>query len=223
MRPPDRPVPPAAVLWDLDGTLIDTEPLWIKAEYALVGAHGGTWSDDHARSIVGSDLLDAARYIRRVGGVDLEPVPLVEGLIDNVLSGVGDDPVWRPGALGLLDELATAGVPCALVTMSWRRLVDHIVALLPEALFQAVVAGDQVANGKPHPEPYLKAASLLGVDPADCIAIEDSPTGADSANAAGCTVLAVPNLVDIPQRQGRVIMSSLSPVDLATLRRMFRR
>lgn len=223
MTSPGRPARPAAVLWDLDGTLIDTEPLWKRAEYALVGAYGGTWSDDHALRIVGSDLLDAAHYIRRVGGVELEPVPLVEGLIDNVLAGVGDSPVWRPGALELLEELATAGVPCALVTMSWRRLADRIVELLPEALFQAVVAGDQVANGKPHPEPYLTAASLLGVNATDCIAIEDSPTGADSANAAGCTVLAVPNLVDIPQRPRRVIMSSLCGVRLPSLRRMFER
>jgi len=220
MTPTGHP-PPAAVLWDLDGTLIDTEPLWMRAEYALVGAHGGTWSDDHARSIVGSDLLDAARYIRRVAGVDIEPVPLVEGLIDNVLLGVGDDPVWRPGALDLLEELGTAGVPCALVTMSWRRLADRVVELLPEALFEAVVAGDQVANGKPHPEPYLTAASLLGVDPVDCVAIEDSPTGAESANAAGCTVLAVPNLVDIPRWPRRMIVPSLCDVDLPTLQRMF--
>ncbi len=214
---------PAAVLWDLDGTLIDTEPLWKAGEYALVAEYGGTWSEEHANAIIGNDLLTAAEYIRVNGGVALAPIDIVERLVALVTNGIGGDPPWRPGALALLAELGDKGIPCALVTMSWRRLADHIVALLPEDVFQAVVAGDQVANGKPHPEPYLKAASLLGVDPADCIAIEDSPTGADSANAAGCTVLAVPNLVDIPQRQGRVIMSSLSPVDLATLRRMFRR
>ena len=212
---------PAAVLWDLDGTLIDTEPLWKQAEHALVAEHGGTWTDADALAIVGSDLLDAARYIRHVGGVDLEPVELVDRLIDGVLAGVGDEPRWRPGAIELLGELTEASVPCALVTMSWQRIVDRVAELLPGMPFDALVAGDQVRNGKPHPEPYLAAAAALGVDPSDCVAIEDSPTGAASANAAGCTVLVVPNMVAVAPHPRRVVVPSLRGVTLTTLRRLF--
>lgn len=208
---------PAAVLWDLDGTLIDTEPLWKVGEYALVAEHGGQWSESHANAIVGSDLLEAAEYIRRQGGVDLAPVDIVERLVTFVADGIGDDTPWRPGAVALLDQLVATAIPCALVTMSWRPIVDRVAALLPGAPFAAFVAGDEVDNGKPHAEPYLRAATALGVDPRACVAIEDSPTGIASARAAGCAVLAVPNMVEVTDAEGVTVMRSLADVDLGVL------
>ena len=145
----------------MDGTLVDTEPYWIECEFELVDAHGGTWSQDHAHAIVGSDLLESARYIREHGGVHLPAEEIVNRLLDGVIARVRREVPWRPGARDLLAELRVENVPCALVTMSWRRLVDAIVSELPRGSFAATVVGDEVRRGKPHPEPYLAAARAL--------------------------------------------------------------
>jgi HAD superfamily hydrolase (TIGR01509 family) len=199
----------AAVLWDMDGTLVDTEPYWIETEYALAERHGGTWSDEHALNLVGNDLLDSARYIREHMGIALEPDQIVEQLLDGVVARVEQEVPWCPGAVELLAALGAADVPCALVTMSWRRFVAPVLTALPPETFRTIVTGDAVSQGKPHPEPYLTAARLLGVDPVDCLAIEDSNTGARSAEAAGCTVLVVQNHVPVLSGERRVFRDTL--------------
>ncbi|HEX5860471.1 MAG TPA: HAD family phosphatase [Nocardioides sp.] len=208
---------PSAVLWDMDGTLVDTEPYWVAAEFALAEAHGGTWSQDHALNLVGNDLIASGRYIREHMGIDLEPSLIVEELLDRVVAAVERSVPWRPGAVELLAGLHERGTPCALVTMSYRRFVAPILAALPAGTFAEVVTGDAVLHGKPHPEPYLKAARALGVDPAGCLAIEDSNTGARSAEAAGCTVLVVPNHVPVLPGRRRVFVESLSGLEVADL------
>lgn len=211
---------PAAVLWDMDGTLVDTEPYWIEVEHALVEAHGGTWSQEHAMQLVGNDLIESGRYIREHGGVDLEPAEIVEILLDGVVERVEQEVPWRPGARELLADLAESGVPCALVTMSYRRFVAPVLAGLPERAFEVVVTGDAVTQGKPHPEPYLTAARLLGLDPAECLAIEDSNTGARSAEAAGCRVLVVENHVPVLPGERRVFRDTLAGLGTSDLRRL---
>lgn len=213
---------PAAVLWDMDGTLIDTEPYWMAAERDLVADFGGTWSEEHAHAIVGFDLLDAARFIAANSPVDLAPAEIVERLLDGVIGRLALGIPWRPGARKLLEEVNGLGIPCALVTMSWRRFVEPVLAQLPPDTFAAVVTGDEVSMGKPHPEPYLRAASLLGVSADQCVAIEDSPTGVASARAAGCAVVGVPNILEIKDQPGVWIRDSLTQVsaqDLAGLSR----
>ncbi len=158
-------------------------------EHELAERHGGTWTEQDSLNLVGNDLLESGRYIREHMGIDLEPAEIVEQLLDGVIEQIRVAVPWRPGAVELLADLAAAGVPCALVTMSYRRFVEPILDGLPEGTFAAVVTGDAVERGKPYPDPYLKAARLLGVDPADCLAIEDSNTGARSAETAGCPVL----------------------------------
>ncbi len=150
---------PAAVLWDMDGTLVDTEPYWIACEYELVAEHGGAWSEDHAHAIVGMDLRDAAAYIRDHGPVDMAVDDIVNRLLDGVTLKVRGSVPWRPGARELLADLRARGVRCALVTMSWRRFADAVVDALPVDSFDVIVAGDEVANGKPDPEPYATAAA----------------------------------------------------------------
>jgi len=201
-----------AVLWDMDGTLVDTEPAWIAAEHALVTEHGGTWTHEHAMALVGADLLDAGSYLREHGGVDLTPHAIVEELLDRVVGVVTADIPWRPGARALLAAVREAGVPCALVTMSWERFATPVVAALPTGTFDVVVTGDAVSRGKPHPDPYLRAAELLGLDPADCVAVEDSPTGAASAAAAGCATLVVPHHVPVSAGPGLTFADSLETV-----------
>lgn len=205
------------MLWDLDGTIIDTEPFWFAAEHDLVRSFGGSWSDEHALALVGSDLLSAGRYIRDTAGVDLEPAAIVERLVANVNERLRTEIPWRPGARALLASLRSAGVPCALVTMSYRSLTVPIVDGLPADTFAAIVTGDSVTHGKPHPEPYLTAARLLGFDPEACVAIEDSDTGARSASAAGCHVLAVPGHTSIEAGPGRTFASTLEGVTVEFL------
>ncbi len=208
----------AAVLWDMDGTLVDSEPHWIATEHALVEAHGGVWTDAHAHALVGNPLLVSADYIREHGGVELPSEEIVELLLDGVISRMSGRLPWRPGARALLEEILAAGIPCALVTMSYRRFADAILAGLPVGSFQAVVTGDEVTHGKPHPEPYLTAAARLGVDPRDCLVIEDSATGIASGEAAGATVVGVPHVVAIPAAPNRTLVDSLEELDLGTLR-----
>src|SRR5690349_12022374 len=194
----------------MDGTLVDTEPYWIEVEYALVDEFGGTWTQADALELVGNDLLVSGAYLRDHGGVDLEPEVIVERLLDGVIARIRERVPWRPGAVELLAALQQAGVPCALVTMSYQRFVAPVLAALPVGTFATVVTGDAVTVGKPHPEPYLTAAAILGVDAHDCLAIEDSNTGAKSAEAAGCTVLVVPNHVPVLDGERRVFRDTLS-------------
>jgi HAD superfamily hydrolase (TIGR01509 family) len=214
---------PDAVLWDMDGTLVDTEPYWIESEFELVEKHGGTWSTEHALNLVGNDLLDSGRYIREHGGIDLEPAEIVEELLDRVVRRVEQQVPWQPGAVELLADLRADGVRCALVTMSYRRFVEPILAALPEDTFEVVVTGDAVTHGKPHPEPYQKAAAILGVPPGRTLAIEDSNTGARSAEAAGCTVLVVPNHVPVLPGARRVFRESLDQMTSSSLSGLFAR
>ena len=172
---------------------------------------------EHSLNLVGNDLLDSGAYIREHMGIDRTPREIVDELLDGVVERVRRAVPWRPGARELLAALRAEDVPCALVTMSWTRFATPIVQQLPAGTFGALVTGDVVELGKPHPEPYLAAAALLEVDPADCLAIEDSNTGAKSAEAAGCTVLCVPNHVPILEGERRVFAETLEGLTPAAL------
>jgi HAD superfamily hydrolase (TIGR01509 family) len=211
------PDPAPAVLWDFDGTLVDTEPYWIEEEYALVESFGATWSDEHALALVGNDLLESGRYIVEHTGIPLSPAEVVDRLLDGVVVHMERRVPWRPGARELLAELRTAAVRCGLVTMSYERFVAPALAQLPADTFECVVTGEHVERGKPHPDPYLQAARLLGLHPAECVAIEDSGPGAASAAAAGCRVVVVPNHVVVPPDAGRTVVPSLTDLDAAAL------
>ena len=212
----------AAVLWDMDGTLVDTEPYWIAEERALVELHGGVWTDEHAYQLVGNDLMVSAQYIIDHAPIPLTPVEVVHELLGGVVRRVSEHVPWRPGAWELLEALGEAGVPCALVTMSWRSLADVFVTSLPAGTFTAVITGDEVAHGKPHPEPYRAAARALGVELQHCVAIEDSPPGVASAVAAGVPTIAVPHAVPVPHTDGAVQIDGLAGVKPADLLRLLR-
>ena len=156
-------------------------------------------------------------YIRD-HGVDLTAEEIVDSLMTSVIAGCAKRMPWRPGARELLLQLRAEGIPCAMVTMSYERLARAVADQLEPDTFVTLVTGDQLRNGKPHPEAYLTAAARLGVDPSRCVAIEDSPTGVASAEAAGCVVLAVPNQVPLEPAPTRTVLATLVGVGVDDLR-----
>lgn len=207
---------PAAVLWDMDGTLVDTEPCWMAAETELVTEFGGRWTHEDAVQMIGLPLLTAARVLA-AHGVDLPHDQIAQRLVSSVAAAVARELVWQPGARELLTELREAGVPCALVTMSYRVLAEAVVAQAPDGVFDVMVTGDEVERGKPDPEPYLRAAELLGVRVEDCVAVEDSPPGIASALASGARTLGVQHIVPVEERPGLSRVGTLAGVGLAEL------
>ena len=211
---------PKAVLWDMDGTLVDTEPYWMNAEHELVGEFGGVWNDDLAHLLVGNPLLVSAQVIRDNSPVTLAPEQIVDRLLESVIRQMREHIPWRPGAAELLNEAVAQGIPNALVTMSYASFAQVMVDELPAGTFSATVTGDAVTHGKPHPEPYLKAAEALGVDPIDCLAVEDSPTGARSAVDSGARTVAVPHIVAVPDEVGAAKVDTLAGQSLESLWRI---
>ena len=206
---------PAAVLWDMDGTLIDSEPYWIAAETELARGFGVEWTHEDGMGLVGKPLPHSAEILR-ARGVDLDASDIVDFLIERVTVQVRAHTPWLDDARGLLDAVVSAGIPCALVTMSYSRLADAVVSRIPDA-FAVVVTGDQVTHGKPHPEAYLTAASRLGVPIERCIAIEDSPSGIGSAYTAGATTIGVRRLAPVEARPGLTRLRSLDGLTVDTL------
>src|SRR5271169_2867234 len=198
-----------AVLFDMDGLLIDSEPLWLEAETAIMARLGAHWSEADQARLLGGSL---ERPVRSLLSKATRPAPpelvgewLMSGIIERVRRG--GVPV-QPGALELLAAVRQAGLPHALVTSSERGFMDAVLASTGMR-FQVLVCAEDVTATKPDPEPYLLAAKLVGVDPGDCCALEDSPNGVASAEAAGCRVFAVPSLVPIPPAPGRTVVPSL--------------
>lgn len=207
---------PAAVLWDMDGTLVDTEPYWLAAETELVTAWGGTWTHEDGLALVGSSL-EGSSTVLQSRGVALSVDEIIQLLTDRVLEQIETEVPWRPGARELLAELLEAGIPSALVTMSIRRLADRVVGAIGFPAFAVVVSGDEVEHGKPHPEPYLRAAALLGVPIEDCVAVEDSEFGTASAVASGAATIAVPLHVTLPDSPAYTTWPGLAGSSVADL------
>jgi len=188
---------PAAVLWDMDGTLVDTEPYWMAAEGPLVASHGGTWTHEQALRLVGLGLEDAARILQDAG-VRMGVHDIVDRLTGEVMTSLAVDGVpFRPGARELLESLRAAGVKTALVTMSLRRMARTVVDLIDFDAFDLIVAGDDATRPKPFPDSYLQACELLGVAPSQSVAIEDSPNGLRAALASGAVSIGVPLMVSL--------------------------
>ncbi len=202
----------------MDGTLIDSEPFWIEAEQAIAARFGVEWTHADGMTLVGNPLLDSARILQ-ARGIDLPEQAIIDTMIDSVTASVQDSMPWMPDARRLLDEVHAAGVRCALVTMSQGRFVDAFLDVAGE-YFEVVVSGEDVSRGKPDPEAYLRAAELLGVAPADCVAIEDSPAGITSAHRAGARTIAVKRYAELPDLPGLTRLATLDGLTVEDLRRV---
>ncbi len=212
----------SAVLFDMDGLLVDTEPLWLEAEVETMAALGGTWSEADQRAILGSSLSQATAYMRRASGTDLAEQDVGRILIDSMLRRLRDREFpTRPGAAQLVAEVCEEGIPFALVSASVRALMDVVLHRLSSRgwpPFPVTVAGDEVARGKPDPLPYRRAAQLLGVDISRAVVLEDSRNGARAGVAAGAAVLAIPHAQPMEPAGRLHVRPSLLGVEVADLR-----
>ncbi len=214
-----------AVLFDMDGTLVDSEKLWDIAMQQLYAKFGAEITPEVREATVGGSAEGVMRIVYTDLGLEQDPADMA-ATADwlHVITGELFDAglPWCDGARELLDALHDAGVPMALVTNTRRGLAERALDSIGRHYFSVSVCGDEVPNGKPAPDPYRRAAALLGFDPAQCLAIEDSVTGAMSAEDAGCPVLVVPNDVEVPLSARRRHISSLTDVDVAGLREIYR-
>ena len=211
-----------AVLWDMDGLLVDTEPLWTVAEEELAVRLGGVFTAELKAAIVGTRLDVAVPLFLQHLGHPVTPAAVEANgawLLQRMVALYARPLPLRPGAAALLAAVAAAGVPQALVSSSFRVLVDAVLAH-GTGPFTLTVGGDEVARGKPDPEPYTTAARLLGVDRARCVVLEDSPSGVASGEAAGCAVVAVPSVAGVHLEPGRrrLVVPTLADVTPADLR-----
>jgi HAD superfamily hydrolase (TIGR01509 family) len=196
------------VLFDMDGLLIDSEPLWLEAETAIMARLGADWTEADQLELLGGSLQRTVRLLLAKAARPVPPEVVGEWLMSDIAERVRRGVPVRPGARELLASVAEAGLPHALVTSSERGFMDAVLASTGMR-FDALVCADDVTVTKPDPEPYLLAAKLVGVHPGDCFALEDSPNGVASAQAAGCRVIAVPSLVPIGPAPGRTVVRSL--------------
>jgi len=209
---------PQAVLWDLDGTIIDSEPYWLRSEQRMVEEFGGTWSEADGMALVGSGLTFAATEMQR-HGVTLPVDVIVQRMVDEVDAMIAEQIPWREGARELLDSIHAAGIPQVIVTMSYRSTAHFIANAV--GIFAAVVSGEDVTHPKPHPEPYLMGAAAVGAEPRLCVALEDSIPGNASAVAAGVVTIAVPLHIAIPDSPEYTTWHTIVGRDVSDIREVF--
>ena len=213
-----------AVLWDMDGTLVDSEKLWDISLTALYQSFGGVMSRETRAALVGASAEETMVTVYAELGLEPDPEAMVESirwLHDNTAELFDGGLPWCDGAREMLDALAADRTPMALVTNTQRELAERALNSIGRHYFSVTVCGDEVPNGKPAPDPYLRAADLLGVSPSDCLAVEDSVTGTAAAESAGCAVLVVPNDVPVPGGRRRRHVDTLAALDVDDLRRFY--
>lgn len=199
----------SAVLWDLDGTIVDSEDYWISAEIALAEEHNATWTHEDGLWQVGQGLPVTAQALIDKG-VQLSIPEVIDYLADSVLQSLQRAVPWRPGAVELLQQVSDAGIPQALVTMSVAPIAHFVAQSIPGVHFSCVISGDIAHEQKPHPAPYLQAMEELNLQGDECLAFEDSPSGIASAVSAGVFVIGVRHLVAIESTPAHALWDTLA-------------
>ena len=191
-----------AIFFDHDGTLVDTEPVWAAAKAELAAEHGGVWTEQDTLDCLGLSMQFTLDRLRE-RGVDLPNSEMNDALVAKVHAALATQSVeFLPGIEPLLQEIAREDIPAAVVTNATTAIAQRTANAAPTSLFRAVIGNEQTTHPKPDPQPYLLAAEKLGVDPAQCVAIEDSPSGVRSATAAGMRVIVVPGELEVPTELG---------------------
>lgn len=212
---------PAAFLWDMDGTLVNSDPLWATAGRELLAAYDADITYEQGLQMVGVSLWRAAEIMQQFG-VDLPAEEIIKRKVSRVLELYKEQGAnWLPGVRETLAQVHAAGVPNVMVTMAWTSIGQAVADLLPAGTFHYVLGGDQVTNSKPHPEPYLLGAQHAGAQIQDCIAFEDSPSGINAAAASGAVTIGLRNLVPIDHCPAHVIVDSLQPYSIDTWYQVF--
>ena len=209
-----------AIFFDMDGTLVDTEPYWLAAETELMERYGYTWTLDDQKNCLGGPLPRVGQYMVERAGRE-SPEFFVDELIRGVSINFSRGLTFMPGALELLNEIRDHEIALALVSASPRILVDEALRLLGDKYFDLSISSNEVKKSKPDPEPYLSAAAQLGVDIKNCLILEDSRTGIASAQASGAWVLAIPHIVSIEPDSRTIIVESLVDFSLSTVLALF--
>jgi HAD superfamily hydrolase (TIGR01509 family) len=219
-KPGERSGQLQAVLFDMDGLLVDSEPLWFEVEHSVMARLGGEWTEADQRALVGGSLHRSVGYLLSRASRAATQDEVADWLIGGMAVLLAEREVAvMPGAIDLLAEVRAAGIPRVLVTSSERVIMDAVLASLARhhITFTATVCGADIVRPKPHPEPYQRAAALIGADPRFCVALEDSPNGVEAALAAGCATIAVPGVATVEPRPGLTIVGSLTDVGLDLL------
>ncbi len=215
---------PAAVLFDMDGLLVDTERLWSVAQSELAVRLGGVLTPDIKAAIHGLGGGNGLRTMLSLIGAPAsafdESIAFLRVRIRELFAAPGAV-VTRPGAAGLLRALSAEGIPLALVSSSPRALVDLVLAAVGGEYFRVSLAGDEVRHVKPDPEPYVTAARLLAVPPQECVVLEDSESGARAGLAAGCATVLVPSMDLTCSLPVAAVVASLQLLSITSLRGLF--
>ena len=214
------PLATAAVLWDMDGTLLDSEPIWDIAVEQFTLRHRILLTPALRESTLGNSLPDAITKVHDAAEVptrDRDMAGDSRWVIDHVAELFAQGLPWRPGAADALDMLLDVGVPSVLVTNTIRELTDVALDTLGRHRFAATICADEVVAGKPQPYVYLRAAELAGRRPGECLAVEDSPTGTIAATSAGCPTLVVPSAVPVPKGSLRSFRATLAGLTFGDL------
>ena len=197
---------PAAILFDHDGTLVDTEPVWAAAKVALAAEFGGTWTEQDTLDCLGLSMKFTLDRLRE-RGVDLPDEQINERLVAKVREALAHQQVeFLPGIERFLTQVRDAQIPAAIVTNATTSIAQRTADAAPEGTFSVIIGNDETTHPKPDPQPYLLAAQRLGVEPSRCVAVEDSPSGVRSATAAGMKVIVVPGELEVPAELGSTRM-----------------
>ncbi len=207
----------SALLFDMDGTVIDSEPLWLEAEIEVMAELGCHWDAQDQQNCLGGPMDRTEKYMQERSG-NIKPYGYFRDNLNRVMQKkLLHDLKLVPNALELISSAKKIGIKTALVTASGSVLMNIALKKFPDGIFDATVSRDDVINSKPNPEPYLRAADLLEVNISNCVVFEDSETGVTSGLASGAQVIGIPHLINLAPHENLRIVDSLSDVSIDKL------